>query len=376
MSNKNGAFYTGEYRNVFKEYGYSETEIEEKVKNTWNKLFFSDGDLKFYHTVGDDMGYVTDTGNNDVRTEGMSYGMMIAVQLDEKDVFDRLWKWTKTYMWHDSGQYKGYFAWSCDLDGNRNAQGPAPDGEEYFALALLFASNRWGDEQEPFNYSEQAKDILHEVVHKGEDGKPGDPMWNPGNKLIKFIPECDFTDPSYHLPHFYELFSRWGNPEDSKFWTDAAKASREYLKKACHPETGLSAEYAHYDGTPETTKGHGDFYSDAYRVAMNIGLDYEWFKADPWQREEANNIQSFFVDKEIFTKYTIDGKELDMPDYLHDVALIATNAMASLANDGLLAKKSVDRFWNTALRTDERRYYDNFLYLFCLLGLSGNFRIW
>ncbi|WP_286169885.1 glycosyl hydrolase family 8 [Halocella sp. SP3-1] len=375
-TNNKGAFFTGEYRNVFKEYGYSETEIEAKVKDTWQQLFFGDEDIRFYHPVSDDMGYITDTGNNDVRTEGMSYGMMMAVQMDEKELFDRLWKWTKTYMWHDSGKYKGYFAWSCALDGSRNAQGPAPDGEEYFAMALLFASNRWGDGAEPFNYSEQAKDILHEVIHKGEDGGEGDPLWDPDNKLIKFVPECYFTDPSYHLPHFYELFSHLGNQEDRQFWSEAAEASRVYLRKACHPVTGLSAEYAHYDGSPEKTKGHQHFYSDSYRVAMNIGLDYEWFRADEWQKEEANKIQNFFANKEDYTKYTLNGRELVRPDYLHNVALIAANAMAALAGDGEAAKKSVDKFWNTPLRRDKRRYYDNCLYFFSLLALSGNYRIW
>ncbi len=374
---KKGAFYTGEYRNVFKELGYSEEAIEKKIQDTWEALFF-DEDLRIYHPVGDDMGYITDTGNNDVRTESMSYGMMMAVQMDNQEIFDRLWKWTKTYMWHDSGEYKGYFAWSCKLDGTRNFQGPAPDGEEFFAMALLFASKRWGDREEPFNYSEQAKDILYEVIHKGEEGNPGYPMWNRENKLIKFIPEVEFSDPSYHVPHFYELFSRWGNPEDSDFWAEAAKASREYLHKACHPVTGLAPEYAHYDGTPETSRGHGDFFSDSYRVALNIGLDYEWFKADEGQKDIANRIQNFFIniDREDFTKYTIDGKPLEKPEYVHDVGLIATNAAASLAADGPAAKASVERFWNTPLRTDERRYYDNCLYFFALLALSGRYRIY
>ena len=108
-------------------------------------------------------------------------------------------------------------------------------------------------------------------------------MWNPTNKLIKFVPESPFTDPSYHIPHFYELFSIMGNKEDSLFWKQAAKASREYLKLACHPKTGLAAEYANYDGTPFKANwdyGHHHFYSDSYRVASNIGLDYEWFRGD------------------------------------------------------------------------------------------------
>ena len=45
------------------------------------------------------MAYIEDTGNHDARTEGMSYGMMMCVQMDRKEEFDRLWKWAKTYMY-------------------------------------------------------------------------------------------------------------------------------------------------------------------------------------------------------------------------------------------------------------------------------------
>lgn len=30
----------------------------------------------------------------------------------------------------------------------------------------------------------------------------------PSNKLIKFVTNMDFSDPSYHLPHFYELLPK------------------------------------------------------------------------------------------------------------------------------------------------------------------------
>ncbi|TDO93884.1 oligosaccharide reducing-end xylanase [Halanaerobium saccharolyticum] len=369
-----GAFKTGDYQNLLEIYGYSKDEIAIKIDKTWNSLFF-DEDLKFYYEIDDNLAYISDTGNNDVRTEGMSYGMMAAVQLNQKEVFDRLWRWTKKYMYQPAGEYKGYFAWSCDLRGNKNSEGPAPDGEEYFAMALLFASNRWGDGKALLNYSEQAKEILHEVVHKGVDS-PGDPMWNPDNYLIKFIPEVEFSDPSYHLPHFYELFARWGNEEDQDFWLKAAEASRKYIKQSCHAETGLSAEYAEYDGSPRFEEGHGDFYSDAYRVAFNIGVDSLWFRKDPWQQEAAYNLQKFFADKEEYTKYSIDGRKLEKPDYLHYLGLKAANASASLAGENEFTEKYLKDFWEAELRTDERRYYDNFLYLFALLALSGNFRIY
>jgi len=379
-----GAFETGIYRNIFAELGYSEEEIHTRVEDTFQTMFYGSDEERIYHQAGEDMGYMVDTGNIDVRTEGMSYGMMMCVQLDKKEEFDRLWKWTKTYMWMPEGKNAGYFAWSCGLDGTKNAYGPAPDGEEFFAMALFFASNRWGDGEGIFHYAEEARAILRVCIHQGENGNGGSPMWDGSNHLIKFIPECDWSDPSYHLPHFYELFALWSDEEDREFWKKAADASREYLKKACHPVTGLCAEYADYDGTPHT--GHKEvfggrhdwYYSDAYRTIANIALDHIWFASDEWACGEADRIQEFFcetVHGQDDGIYLIDGTILE-GKALHPVAIIAVNAQASLAAKGKHAAKCAQRFWNTPLREGERRYYDNCLYLFAMLALSGKYRIW
>ncbi len=378
----NGAYNTGNYPNLFAEYGFSKQEIDKKVEDAFQTFFYGSEEERIYHPVAPDMGYLEDTGNHDVRTEGMSYGMMICVQMDKKEEFDRIWKWTKTYMWMSEGENKGYFAWSCQLDGTKNAYGPAPDGEEFFAMALFFAARRWENGEGVFDYDKEARDILRECVHKGEKDGIGKPMWEPSNKLIKFITECDFSDPSYHLPHFYELFALWADEEDRTFWKEAATASREYLKKACHPTTGLCAEYADYDGKPWSGRWggyrHDWYYSDAYRTIANIALDHVWFDADPEEVKIADRLQKFFsetVRNDQGGVYEIDGTVLK-EKALHPVAIIATNAQASLASKGGYREEWVRRFWETPLRTGDRRYYDNCLYLFALLALSGRYRIW
>lgn len=40
-------------------------------------MFYGSDEERIYHPVGEDMAYIVDTGNIDVRTEGMSYGMMM-----------------------------------------------------------------------------------------------------------------------------------------------------------------------------------------------------------------------------------------------------------------------------------------------------------
>jgi oligosaccharide reducing-end xylanase len=373
-----------QYRNVFLEAGYGADEIEKRVEDTFWQIFY--GPDKFYYENADGTGYVMDTGNYDVRTEGMSYAMMMCVQLGKKKEFDALWKWARTYMYMEEGVNKGYFAWSVHPDGRKNSYGPAPDGEEFFALDLFFASHQFGDGEGILNYSKEAKDLLATCVHKGEDGV-GFAMWNPDNYLIRFIPDREFTDPSYHLPHFYQLFSMWAYEEDQEFWKIATEKSREYLKKACHPVTGLSAEYSTFSGEPyyleqEIFGRHDWYFSDAYRTIANVALDYEWFTKDTeegsWNKETTENLQKFFCET-VADKpraiYTIDG-QLAGEEALHPVAITATNAQASLASSGPYALNCVKEFWNTPLRTGDRRYYDNCLYLFAMLALSGKYRIW
>lgn len=380
-----GAYETGNYRNVFAEYGYEEQEIKNRLNELFQTLFYGNEEERLYHPIGSDMGYIEDTGNHDVRTEGMSYGMMMCVQMDRKEEFDRLWKWAKTYMFLSTGPNAGYFAWSCGTNGEKNAYGAAPDGEEYFAMALLFAENRWGNGEGIFHYGKEARTLLHTCIHKGENGEKGRGMWDKENGLIRFVTEVDFTDPSYHLPHFYELFSLWAMEEDRAFFRKAANASREYLQLACHPKTGLSAEYAYYDGMPyqeaQNLWGgrHDWYYSDAYRTIINIGLDAAWFGCRPWQEEKAARLQRFFME----TLQEEDREGIFLTDgtvlkgkALHPTAIIASNAAGSLAAGGSYAQACIKRFWDTPLRTGDRRYYDNCLYFFAFLALSGNYRIY
>ena len=386
------AHQTGTYRNLLAEAGISETEIENRIREAV-QIFFYDENERIYHEAGEDMGYLVDTGNIDARTEGMSYGMMMCVQLDMQEEFDRIWKWAKTYMFMDEGENEGYFAWSCGLDGTKNAYGPAPDGEEFFAMALFFAAHRWGNKKGIFDYEKEAKTILKACLHKGENGRPGCPMWNHDNHQILFVPGSGHTDPSYHLPHFYELFAKWADEEDRPFWKEAVKASREYLVKACHPETGLCSEYAHFDGTPVSEDlpwgNFGDFFSDAYRTAANIGLDAEWFGEERENAAKLSDIpmrmmKFFGSDLEaVRCAYHIDGGAMERP-VLHPLGLLSTMAQSALCvpysekegSDFEIAKKWVLWWWNQPMRKGVRRYYDNCLYLFALLSLSGNYRIY
>jgi hypothetical protein len=135
------------------------------------------------------------------------------------------------------------------------------------------------------------------MLHKREDTVP--PIFNLQHHQVVFVPTPEaakFTDPSYHLPAFYELWARWATDEqDRAFWREAAATSRAFFKKVAHPRTGLMPEYANFDGTPRTGHGREDFRFDAWRTLANVGLDHAWFAADPWQVEQSNRVLRFLA---------------------------------------------------------------------------------
>jgi oligosaccharide reducing-end xylanase len=375
------AFETAVYPNLFKDYlGKSDADIQAKIDSAFNQLFYGDDATeRVYYPVGSDMAYISDIANDDVRSEGMSYGMMIAVQLNKKEEFDRLWKWTKTYMYQTDGGYKGYFAWHCKTDGTQLAANPASDGEEWFIIALFFADGRWGSGEGIYNYRAEAQSILDTALHDDDRGDLATDLFDPDAKQVVFVPQMgqnsQFTDPSYHLPHYYELWSRWAD-KDNEFWAEAAQASREYLKTAVHPQTGLAPNYSYFDGKPYNDQYNGNFRYDAFRVGANVGMDYIWFAADPWEVEQSNRLLNFFASQgmdEYKAEYTLEGK----PEVGHrSSGLMATNAVAALAADRAIGEPFVQAFWDQTLPTGQYRYYDGLLMMLGMLQVSGNFRIY
>ena len=366
-----------QYANYLAEIGIDDVQAEVMVQNAFNTIFF-DPEENFCHHTDEDAWCMVDTGNMDARTEGMSYGMMMCVQMDRQDIFNKLWTFADRYMRQCSGPDSGYFAWSVKLDGRHNAEGPAPDGEEYFAMALFMASARWGDGEGLFHYGDQARNILRHAVHQHEMIPGGQPMWEPENHCIRFVPGMKISDPSYHLPHFYDLFAEKADEQDRAFWKKAAEKSRKYIIRSAHPVTGLSPEYADYDGKMVLLfRKPWEYYSDAYRVAENIALDHVWFGPHPEEDDINTRLQNFFANQDMndLKAYQLDGTPQDEPA-MHPTAIIAVLGAASICSRSDHRLRFLKLFAETPLRKGNRRYYDNCLYFFCLLMLTGHYRIY
>ena len=421
-----GAAASGNYRNMFLERGmWTQTQIDAKVQTAWNRLFNDTSeDYRIYYEVNTPEGpgaYILDVHNKDIRSEGMSYGMMMAVQMDDKEKFDRIWRWAKYYMYCDinkGNNSRGYFTWQMNTNGTVKGNGIAPDGEFYFATALLFAHARWGSGTGVLNYRQHAMQLLYDMVHRSWENPSLDPWDSPGlfrrpgdhrsnnsaanpmpigNYMPVFSPigaSANHTDPSYHLPSFYEVWvyemekdanegkthGIWTNTakmrEDIDFYKTVIQTSRNFFGAALHPETGLSPDYSNFDGTPTGSQPY--FAYDAFRTIMNIAMDYAWWAKDDRQKQYADRLQNFFHGQGVNSYkalWEINGTPRN-PHGDHSPGLVACNAAASLAATHVRAWDFIEDFWNISMTPGQYRYYDGCLYMFGLLHLSGNFKVY
>jgi len=383
-------------RNLFAEVGHPASEVKQKVATAFEQLFHGDPATQSVFFPGGTNGsgalaYIHDLGNGDVRSEGISYGMMIAVQLDKKAEFDALWNWAHSFMYHADTIHPaaGFFSWSMTTNRLVNDEMPAPDGEEYFATALYFAAGRWGNGTGIFNYHAEADRLLTDMRHRpvitGDTRKgpmTAGAMFDGQHRMIRFTPDIEnwnHTDPSYQLPAFYELWAKCGPTADREFWAQAAAASREFFQQATDPVTGLTPEYANFDGTPWVCPWRprsAEFQFDAWRTAMNWSVDWAWWGKDSREQQLSDRLQQFFTAQGLKTygnKFTLAGHATSAD---HSTGLVAMNAVASLAATQPDAQNFVQALWTAPVPHGPWRYYDGMLYLLGLLHCSGEFKIW
>jgi oligosaccharide reducing-end xylanase len=355
-------------------------EIDAKINAAWNQLFYGDDNLQriYYIIDGTDYAEVRDILHGDIRTEGFSYAMMIAVQLDKRTEFDRMWTYVKSVLSYPmTDPSGGYYQSVCDsLPPSPPVSCNDPFGHQQFTTALLFARDRWGITGK-HNYALDAAALLDVMRHK-EDLNGGivngvTNTFDLDTALPFDVPEeqaAGVSRPSVMMPAYYEL---WAQATRDPFWTRAAQAARAYWKRAAHPTTGLFPNSAYFDGTP--VKNWDTFESESFRAQISMVLDRIWFANDPWQIEEADRMLQLFASKGMTSyggEFKLDGTTLNG---LRDYALVAANgAMASISTH-VNKRAYVEAVWDMAIPFGPTRYFSGLLYLTSLLILSGQYRV-
>ncbi|GGA67370.1 hypothetical protein GCM10011369_06280 [Neiella marina] len=391
-----GAYETGQYRDLAAEMG--KTNGGSKLTNGYNKMFGTNGQQQLYYAYSENGSYkahyiraINPIIGDDIRSEGQSWGMTIAVMMDDQQAFDNLWRFAKNYMKnpddHSDPAKQGVYAWQLKFDASGKVykfdEGSAPDGEEYFAFALLNADARWGSNGE-FNYYQDAQEMLQTIKNKLME-----------NSIIRFTPYIDnLTDPSYHIPAFYDYFAdRLTSPSEKSYWSNVASTSRTFLqnhfdKVSGSPHWDLPTYLARLDGSPvigNIFSGQptpGDWYErDAWRVVMNVAMDAHLMGAESWHSNAINSALGFFswdkanngdgCYKQVYA-YGADQNEGCAGEGQR-----AANAVALLASTvPSMADEFFNDFWTMPQPTGDWRYYNGSLYMLAMLQVTGNFKFY
>ena len=256
-------------------------------------------------------------------SEGQSYTMLRAVWMDDKEVFDKSWQWTKDNLQRDDDKL---FSWLFGkrADGTfgilteQGGGNTATDADSDIAMALLFAYARWGDE----NYLNEAKAIINDIWEKEVVIVNGKPYLAANNVEKTSTSEYIVINPSYFSPYAYRMFAE---VDPAHPWESLITTSYEVLEKSMSanldkPESAnlppnwivMHERTGEIKASPVSTLETNYGY-DAIRVPWRIGLDWQWYK-EPRAKallERMSHLKEEWRDqKALYTVYSHDGQPL------------------------------------------------------------------
>lgn len=358
-----GSYYTGVYPSAAELTGsnYTQTEVNSRCAAAW---------AYFKSSLVTASGAVLHTDDNNVVSEGQSYGMFLAVENNDQTTFDKIWNWTRTYM--QAPHPQGLFCWRTALDGTITGSDSATDAEEMIALSLFFASHRWGDKAAPYDYSVQAQSILNKILSYEVTA----------DDCLAIAPTVlDGFNASYFMPAFYRLFAVYTG--DTR-WNRIASKSYDLIfvclqSQYQNADNGLVADFFKKDGTPGYP-GITDsqyFSYDAMRTPWHIALDQVWFGTEARSKSYINKIiGSFFgpIYSSFGSRYGLNGSKLAND---HEVSFIGSFAGGAMGGDSETNKANLlNHLMAQPDATGQYRYYDICWQNFGLLLVSGNLKIY
>ena len=215
----------------------------------------------------------------DAVSEGVGYGMLVALYANDQASFNKMWDEANSTMWG-----KCYYNWQMSVDGTIVGMGAASDAEEDVALALIFAdklvsAGKWKaytSTKFGYDYKTHAQKILDcmwstEQVTRDGILAPG-AGWG-GNS---------FVNPGYFSPAWYKIFAKFDSNGDR--WNKVVDKSYEIISKSPGYSMGMVPDWM----TPEggwvgaglgynayfDSKG---FFKDAIRILWRVAIDAIWF---------------------------------------------------------------------------------------------------
>ncbi len=343
----------------------------------------------------------------DAVSEGIGYGMLVALYANDQEYFNKIWQAGENTMWNAGG---GFYDWRYE-NGAVVGENSATDADEDVALALIFADilvekGVWEEFQLTtqdggrISYAQRANDMINTfysvMVENGRYVKPGS---NFGS--------ADHLNPGYFAPAFYRVWDAF--EETDHDWQSVIDQCYETIEAAPGYELGMVPDWMKSNGeyTDGSTGYNGHFggkmlFKDAIRILWRVATDYVWW-GEPRAKKFLENAYEFiqtpdranFYDMEgnlipDSTYTAMNGRTLERPFREYSPLTLGMWICAAFGgggpeaaepfSDSLLTFYEGGDYWGRAQDPDgiedtthNEMYFDQFLAWFGASLVSGNF---
>jgi len=205
-------------------------------------------------------------------SEGVAYGMLMAVYMGDKTLFDGLWGY-----WKANATAGTLMAWKVP-----GGSGSATDADQDAAFALLEASKQWPSG----SYAPAAATLIADIWNFDIDAS----LYLPkgGSNYVSVNP----TNPSYFAPAFYREFAKI---DAGHSWAGVVTAVYSALA-AISGTNGLVPAWCASNCTAAGSNGSAtdtEYQYNSHRVSWRIGVDACW-NSEPKAATYLNKIVGFF----------------------------------------------------------------------------------
>lgn len=313
---------------------------------------------------------------NSTVSEGIAYGMMIAVAFDDQPLFDALWQYALCFL-----NESGLMSWYIAPDGSRAlGSGGATDSDEDMAWALVMAHRQWGgrgslrETYASYALRQIERVWQHEIDHGRFPGMllPGD-EWRGQNVF----------NPSYFAPSEYRVFAEVSG---ERGFHEVIDRGYEVVFRSLNDtnqnrENGLVPAWCDASGTPvEAFPGAmTNYQTDSARLPFRLGQDHAYY-GEPRAAAYLAKVSGFFAGigaEHIGDGYALSGQPAPDPRTVqpNPGSAVFVGCAAVGAQHHARYQRFVDEAYarvRTGKLLARSRYYNHCWTVLSLLKLTGN----
>ena len=303
-------------------------------------------------------------------SEGIGYGMLLAVYFADQTLFDNLWAFKVA---RSSGKTTQLMPWVIENDGITIVDpNSASDADFDIAFALLMAHYQWGSGG-TYNYQSLALTEIQRCrqydINTGTNSvRPGD-AWN------------DWGYPSYYFPAFFRVFGQYEGGSYQTTWNNVVNRCLQNINTNRNTSSGLVGEICNVDtgarryDNPCSGGCDGTLYKyNSCRVPWRYATDWLWHgNTTDSSGNEVNLLASFWNGRapaDVRDGYRINDNSVQ--GSVNNACFVGP-AGCSLQYSNTYQSRLTDYYTRTLSFDVNESYYNGTLQILTLLLMTGNF---